>query len=54
MTYLLKIHNLWLGNDRDRWDLRGQLLFNATDDLKFRLIADTSSIDQLCCGVQTC
>ncbi len=38
-------------NDRDRWDLRGQLLFNATDNLTFRLIADTSSIDELCCGV---
>jgi outer membrane receptor protein involved in Fe transport len=38
-------------NDRDRWDARGQLLFNATDDLTFRLIADTSSIDELCCGV---
>ncbi|MGB5132606.1 MAG: TonB-dependent receptor plug domain-containing protein, partial [Steroidobacteraceae bacterium] len=38
-------------NERNRWDLRGQLLFNATDDLTFRLIADTSSIDELCCGV---
>jgi outer membrane receptor protein involved in Fe transport len=38
-------------NDRERWDLRGQLIFKATDDLKFRLIADTSSIDELCCGV---
>ena len=38
-------------NERNRWDLRGQLLFKATDDLKFRLIADTSSIDELCCGV---
>jgi outer membrane receptor protein involved in Fe transport len=38
-------------NDRNRWDLRGQLLFNATDNLTFRLIADTSTIDELCCGV---
>ncbi len=38
-------------NDRDRWDLRGQLLFDATDELTFRLIADTSAIDELCCGV---
>ena len=38
-------------NERNRWDLRGQLLFKATDDLTFRLIADTSSIDELCCGV---
>ncbi len=38
-------------NDRDRWDLRGQLLVNATDNLSFRLIADMSEIDELCCGV---
>jgi outer membrane receptor protein involved in Fe transport len=37
-------------NDRDRRDLRGQLLFNATEDLTFRVIADTSRIDELCCG----
>ena len=38
-------------NDRDRWDVRGQLLFNATDNLSFRLIGDYSKIDELCCGV---
>ncbi len=38
-------------NDRNRWDLRGQLLFNASENLTFRLIADTSTIDELCCGV---
>ena len=38
-------------NDRNRWDLRGQLLFNATDNLSFRLIADDGRIDELCCGV---
>lgn len=38
-------------NDRDRWDLRGQLLIDATDNLSFRLIADKSEIDELCCGV---
>ncbi|MGB8326538.1 MAG: TonB-dependent receptor [Steroidobacteraceae bacterium] len=38
-------------NDRKRWDMRGQLLFNATDNLSFRLIGDVSNIDELCCGV---
>ncbi len=38
-------------NDRNRWDARGQLLFNASDNLSFRLIADTGRIDEVCCGV---
>ena len=38
-------------NDRDRWDLRGQLLFQATDNLSFRLIGDISKINEACCGV---
>jgi outer membrane receptor protein involved in Fe transport len=40
-------------NDRNRWDLRGQWLFNFSDDLSFRLIADTSEISELCCGVSS-
>ena len=38
-------------NDRNRWDARGQLLFNVSEDLSFRLIADTGRIDEVCCGV---
>ncbi|MFM7627830.1 MAG: TonB-dependent receptor, partial [Gammaproteobacteria bacterium] len=38
-------------NDRDRWDLRAQLLWNASDNTSVRLIADKSEIDELCCGV---
>ncbi len=38
-------------NDRNRWDARGQLLFNASENLSFRLIADTGRIDEVCCGV---
>jgi iron complex outermembrane receptor protein len=38
-------------NERDRWNLRGQLLLNATDDLALRFIADSSKIDEACCGV---
>jgi outer membrane receptor protein involved in Fe transport len=38
-------------NDRKRWDTRGQLLFQANDNLSFRLIGDISNIDERCCGV---
>ena len=36
-------------NDRDRFSVRGQLLFNATQNLSFRLIADHDEIDEVCC-----
>lgn len=36
-------------NQRDRWGLRGQLLFTPTEDLEFRLIADYDQIDEICC-----
>lgn len=36
-------------NDRDRWGVRGELLFVPNDDLKIRLIADYDEIDELCC-----
>ena len=38
-------------NDRDRSDVRGQLLWKASDALEVRLVADLSNIDELCCGV---
>jgi outer membrane receptor protein involved in Fe transport len=38
-------------NDRDRSDVRGQLLWKASDALEVRLIADLSNIDEVCCGV---
>lgn len=38
-------------NDRDRWNVRGQALWEASEDITFRLIADYSKIDELCCGV---
>jgi iron complex outermembrane receptor protein len=37
-------------NDRDRYFLRGQLLFEPTDALSIRLIADYTSRDEKCCG----
>jgi len=36
-------------NNRDRWSLRGQFLFEPTSDLKIRAIADYSRIDEECC-----
>ena len=37
-------------NDRDRWLLRGQILFQPSDNLSFRLIADYTHRDEECCG----
>lgn len=36
-------------NERDRWGVRGSLLFKPSDDLKIRLIADYDKIDENCC-----
>ncbi|MDA7687635.1 TonB-dependent receptor [Pseudomonadales bacterium] len=38
-------------NDRDRMSLRGQLVFNPSDDTRIRVIADYDTIDEVCCGV---
>ncbi len=38
-------------NDRDRWNIRGQLLFEPSEDVSLRLIADNSKIDEVCCTV---
>jgi outer membrane receptor protein involved in Fe transport len=37
-------------NDRDRYLLRGQLLFQPNDNLSFRLIGDYSKRDEECCA----
>jgi len=37
-------------NDRDRYFLRGQLLFEPTSDLSIRLIGDYTRHDESCCG----
>lgn len=37
-------------NDRDRYFVRGQLLFEPTDALSIRLIADYTYRDEKCCG----
>jgi outer membrane receptor protein involved in Fe transport len=38
-------------NDRNRYSIRGQLLFEPNSDLKIRLIADFDNIDEVCCTV---
>jgi len=38
-------------NDRDRFNIRGQMLFEASDNASFRLIADYGRIDEICCHV---
>lgn len=39
-------------NDRDRYDLRGQLRFSPGDDLEVRIIGDYSNLDELCCATR--
>ncbi len=38
-------------NERDRWFVRGQLLFAPDNGLKVRIIGDYGKIDENCCGV---
>jgi iron complex outermembrane receptor protein len=38
-------------NDKDRWNLRGQMLYEPMDDVKVRFIADYSEINEICCTV---
>ena len=38
-------------NDRNRYGVRGQLLFTPSDTFKLRLIADYDNIDEVCCSV---
>ena len=37
-------------NDRDRYFIRGQLRFEPSEDLSFRLIGDYTHRDEKCCG----
>ena len=38
-------------NERNRWFVRGQALFEPTDQLKIRVIGDYDKIDENCCGI---
>ena len=47
------VHDIGTGtrtNERNRWFVRGQLLFEPTSDLKVRLIGDYARIDENCCA----
>ncbi len=37
-------------NERNRYGLRGELLFEPNEDLSFRLIGDYDQIDEICCA----
>ncbi|MBR9826644.1 MAG: TonB-dependent receptor [Alphaproteobacteria bacterium] len=37
-------------NNRDRWAVRGQLLYTPSDNFNLRVIADYDEIDEQCCG----
>ena len=36
-------------NQRNRFGVRGQLLINANENLELRFIADTDTLDEICC-----
>jgi iron complex outermembrane receptor protein len=38
-------------NERNRWFVRGQLLFKPSTDLKVRIIGDYGKVDETCCAV---
>jgi outer membrane receptor protein involved in Fe transport len=38
-------------NDRDRGSLRGQMLWDLTDDATLRVIVDASETNEVCCGI---
>ncbi len=40
-------------NTRNRWNLRGQLLFEPTPDISIRAQADYGRIDEICCTTNT-
>jgi iron complex outermembrane receptor protein len=40
-------------NDRDRWFIRGQLLFQPSDGLSVRLIGDYSKVKEVCCAAES-
>lgn len=37
-------------NERDRWSVRADVLFEPTDNVSFRVIGDYNKIDEVCCG----
>jgi iron complex outermembrane receptor protein len=49
--YTESISGLSALNNRDRWNIRGQALYEPSDDVTFRFIADYSEIEEQCCTV---
>jgi iron complex outermembrane recepter protein len=48
------VENIGLGvdvNDRNRYNIRGDLLIKPNDSLKVRVIADYDYLDEICCAV---
>ncbi len=37
-------------NERDRWAIRADVLFEPSDSISFRVIGDYNKIDEVCCG----
>ena len=49
-------HNLTTGstvNDRNRWSIRGDILWQPSAEFSFRVIADYNLIKEVCCGVSS-
>ncbi|MES2046504.1 MAG: TonB-dependent receptor [Pseudomonadota bacterium] len=40
-------------NGRDRWSLRGDILFQPSSDFSLRIIGDYNKINEVCCGAET-
>ena len=38
-------------NDRDRWNVQGQFLYEPSDVTSIRVIADYSTLDEICCAI---
>jgi len=49
--YFSDLNNNVKINDRDRWDIRAQVLWTPSDNLEIRVIGDKSEIQEACCGV---
>lgn len=48
--YITDINSGRTINDRDRYFIRGQLLWNISDNASFRFIADLNETNEECCG----
>ena len=49
--YINVVNRGTTSNDRDRYGVRGQILWEPSEAVKVRLIADYDKIDEICCGV---